>query len=169
MRRTVLLLATMALTLLVASGVALAVTTSFNTKHRIAIPEEGLANPYPSTIQVSGLSGTVTDVNLTLKRFSHTYPSDLVVVLEDPSHNVATVLSQSGGSTPIKNIALVLDDESATALPNPLGTGTYQPCCGNLLAAFDGYDPNGTWKLYVQDLEPNDRGHIGSWSLEITT
>ena len=171
MRRTILIMSTMTLALILASGVAMAVTTSFSTPRHINIPELGPANPYPSTLQVSGLSGTVTDVNLTLKRFSHTWPGDLVVTLEDPSHNVSTVMSGNGNGTDIQNSTLVLDDEATNTLPdssNPLSAGTYKPS-NNLLAAFDGYDPNGTWKLYVDDISSYDRGKIGGWSLQITT
>src|SRR5205085_1917431 len=37
----------------------------------------GRATPYPSTIPVSGLNGTVSAVSLSLYDMSHTYPGDI--------------------------------------------------------------------------------------------
>jgi subtilisin-like proprotein convertase family protein len=169
MRRILLLLATMSLAVLLASGVALAVTTTFTNKHRITIPDEGNATPFPSTIQVSGFpeGSTITDVNLTLTRYSHTYPADVAMLLE---HNGITVeLPSPGTSANVKNITLVLDDDAATQLPqgigDPLPSGTYD---ADALTAFNGLDPNGTWNFSVVDLISPDKGKIGAWSLEIT-
>src|SRR6266487_1038855 len=40
-------------------------------------PGPSKAAPYPSAITVSGLTGTVKDVNVTLTGLSHTFPDDV--------------------------------------------------------------------------------------------
>src|SRR5918997_5066608 len=75
MRRTILLMATMALTLLVASGVALTATTTFSNPSSIGIVDatQTAASPaslYPSEINVQGLSDPISDVNVTLNGYT---------------------------------------------------------------------------------------------------
>src|SRR5919107_1092177 len=75
MRRTILLLVAMPLTLLMASGVALAAPTTFSNTSSISIVDATSAgassgNPYPSQINVQGLSGSISDVNLKLNGYS---------------------------------------------------------------------------------------------------
>src|SRR5687768_1845063 len=51
------------------------VTRTFSSAGGITIPDAGTATPYPSTINVAGFTnGRITDVNLILNGFSHTYP-----------------------------------------------------------------------------------------------
>src|SRR5215204_714286 len=42
------------------------------------------ANPYPSEINVQGLSDPITDVNVTLNGFSHGFPDDVAVQVVSP-------------------------------------------------------------------------------------
>jgi hypothetical protein len=53
-------------------------------------------------------------------------------------------------------------DQSGPAMP-PVGP------YGTTLAAFNGANPNGTWKLFIQDDLDDDGGELGSWSLTVTT
>src|SRR5918995_1993988 len=99
MKRIMMLLASLALAVVIAGGVALAApnTKTFANRNTIVINDATAdttgadipsnATPYPSTIDVTGLSGTITDVNLTLKGFSHAFPADVSVTLEDPHGN----------------------------------------------------------------------------------
>jgi hypothetical protein len=48
-------------------------TTTFNSSGGITIPSQGAGSPYPSTINVSGMNGTVTNVTVTLKNLTHTW------------------------------------------------------------------------------------------------
>src|SRR5215213_4164699 len=52
--------------------------------------------PYPSPIAVSGLGGTVTDVNVTLKGLSYPSPPDLDVLLVAPDGTNLIVMSDVG-------------------------------------------------------------------------
>ena len=64
---------------------------------RITIPEIGPADPYPSTCSISGLSGTITDVNLVLDGLSHYTPDDIDILLVGPQGQDAVVMSDAGG------------------------------------------------------------------------
>jgi hypothetical protein len=80
------------------------ITKSFSNGGAIAIPAEdakngfGPADPYPSSIDVSGFKpGTITDLNLTLHGFSHTFPEDVDVLLVAPDGRNAVVMGDVGG------------------------------------------------------------------------
>jgi len=187
----------MSFALLLAGGVAAAAT--FSNISTITINDApfsggpGLATPYPSTIEVSGVSpATIQDVNLTLKGFSHTYPGDVDVLVVGPQGQDTYVMGDAGGGHPgVSGIDLTFDDEatgSVPADPSQLTTGSYKPTqgivstfdgnfpadapakpYGSQLSVFDGTDPNGTWKLYVIDGAYQDSGAItNGWSLDIT-
>jgi subtilisin-like proprotein convertase family protein len=168
---------------------ALAGAATFSNGTPITIPAGapgttiGPATPYPSAITVSGLKGIVTDVNVTLNGLSHSFIADVGVLLVGPTgENV--VLMNFAGSGPSSS-TLTFDDAASASLPflGPLPTGTYKPTSfrantfsspapgapyGSALSAFDDTDPNGTWRLYVQDFDAVDVGSMGGWSLDIT-
>ncbi|HLA85580.1 MAG TPA: clostripain-related cysteine peptidase, partial [Thermoguttaceae bacterium] len=164
------------------------VTVNFTNPGAIDILENGAANPYPSTIVVSGLGGVVVDVNVTLDGFSHTYPDDVDILLVSPTGQGVLLMSDVGNGNDVSGAVLTLDDEAAESLPDsgPLASGTYRPTnfetddtfatpapsgpYGETLANFDGIDPNGAWSLYVYDDMASDWGSIANgWSLTITT
>ena len=142
MRRTLLLLSTMALSLLLASGVALAAPTTSSNPSTISIADAtsagaSAANPYPSEINVQGLSGTISDVNLKLNGYSHGFPDDVAVQVVGPDGTSVLLMSDVGGAAPfgntaVNNINLTFDDEAANSLYDNgyLTTGTYKPTEG---------------------------------------
>jgi VCBS repeat-containing protein len=194
MRRTVLLLSTMVVALLLASGVALAAT--FTNTSPIQIVDDGPANPYPSQINVQNLSGNITDVDLKLSGYSHVFPDDVGVLVVGPQGQKVLVMSDVGFTCDVSGIDLTFDDEATSSLPDgcAITAGTYKPTQGTAqsgegshidanfpspapagpygtqLSVFDGTEPNGTWSLYVLDDTDVETGQIANgWSLEITT
>jgi subtilisin-like proprotein convertase family protein len=160
----------------------------FSNTTSIKIPTStanGQSVPYPSTIPVAGLTGAVTSVTATLTGVSHTFPSDIDVLLVGPSGQNVVLLADQGGGTDITNVNLTFDSSVATAVPTPIVSGTFKPTAGvfsgtppapaapygTALTIFNGTVPNGTWSLYVfDDFAPADNGTIaGGWSLNITT
>jgi len=155
--------------------------------------DEGPMIPYPSTIQVSGLTPPVSDVNITLNQLSSTYPSELGLVLVAPAGQALMFMRAVGSGDDVSGLTLTFDDEAATPAPvlGPLAGGTYKPAAyaegaftapgpgllhGNaapegidtLASRFDGIDPNGSWRLFVEDFDSSDMGTIaGGWSLDI--
>jgi len=151
----------------------------------------GPATPYPSEKDVTFPSGShIRDVNLTLKNYTHTFPDDVDVLLKKGTHN-RTVMSDVGSNEDVSNITLVLNDEATSALSddvglvggsfkprnvedNPDGGGDQFPAPAptqdtrSALSGFDTLNPNGTWKLFVQDDGGGDCGKFGGgWSLRI--
>lgn len=145
-----------------------------------------LATPYPSTINVSGVTGTVTKVTVFLDNFSHTFPSDVDILLVGPGGQRLQLMSDVGGGTDAVNADLTFDDTAApigatvvtgTFRPTNIGTGDIFPPPGpagpftdSPLSIFNGVNPNGTWSLFVVDDVGTDAGSIsGGWHLNITT
>jgi subtilisin-like proprotein convertase family protein len=141
----------------------------------IQIRDANSALPYPSTVSVSGLSGTITKVTVDLKGLSHTFPDDVDVMLVGPGGQTAVILSDVGGGTDVSGLNLTLDDAAAGALPDgtALTSGMFRPTNvtagdpfpapapasgGSALSVFNGTVPNGTWSLYVVDDAAQDVG-----------
>lgn len=152
------------------------------------------ALPYPATINVSGLAGTVTNVALRITGFSHTYPDDVDVLLVAPSGQTLRAMSDAGGGgatpadeigTAVNGVSLdIVDDFPGTSIPDvgPLVSGRFNPGqgiggvtfpapapagpYGTALSTFDSIDPNGTWSLYVNDDASVDSGRISGWGLD---
>jgi subtilisin-like proprotein convertase family protein len=152
----------------------------------LAIPANGSASPYPATINVSGLTGTVQHVAVRLNSLTHTFPADLDVLLVGPGGQAAMVMSDIGIGNDVNNITLTFQDGAPTPPPQ-LVTGTFAPAdnappeaampapapvgpYGSALSVFNGTNPNGAWRLFVTDDSVNpDGGSLGSFSIIITT
>jgi FIMAH domain len=157
----------------------------------------GPASPYPSQINVSGLVGTVTDVNATLSGVTHTFPKDVGVLLVGPGGEKTILMADSGGTGPgVSGVELTFDDAASASLPDDSApaSGAYRPTIGTTgvgdgcrapssfpasapagpygspaLSVFNGTSPNGTWSLFVIDDTGGDTGSIsGGWTLEIS-
>ena len=168
---------------------------TFSNATALTIPTSGAASVYPSTINVTGLTGTVNKMTLTLNGLNHTWPSDVDMLLVGPAGQKFVILSDVIGGTDWVNINYTLDDAAASAVPSS-GTpasGTFRPTnygTGDAFVApapagpysdpetagtatfanvFNGTNPNGLWSLYVIDNVGGDGGSIsGGWSLTIT-
>lgn len=149
------------------------------------------ATPYPSPINVTGASGVVSKVVVSLFNFGHNFPSDVDVLLVGPQGQQAIIFSDVGGSTSVTNTTFVLDDAAAVGItssavltsgvfrPGNFGTGDVFPApaptstsgVGSALSVFNATDPNGTWNLYVADDFGNfDAGAFqGGWALSVIT
>lgn len=145
------------------------------------------ASPYPSVTVVSGQSGAITNVTVTLTDFRHTFPDDVRIVLKSPSGTVVELMRNCGGGTDVSGLNFVFDDAAVGNLPDEtvLSSGTFKPSqygtalsfpspgpaspFDTTLAAFIGENPNGVWSLWVVDDSAIDSGQIASgWSLTIT-
>jgi subtilisin-like proprotein convertase family protein len=105
-----------------------------------------LATPYPSTIAVTGLSGQViSKATVTLQGFTHTFPSDVSILLVSPGGQRALLMAEAGGQNKLSvtNLTLTLDDEATNSLPlfTNLVSGTFKPTNGWLDPYFS--DPSG--------------------------
>jgi len=130
----------------------------------IPIPDNGTTS---STLNVSGMRGVITDLNVKLD-INHTFDADLDVYLITPTGQQIELFTDVGSiSDNFRNT--VLDNEASTPITSGSApfTGSYIPE-GNLSSIY-GTNPNGVWKLKVLDDSSQDVGNLNSWGLEITT
>jgi hypothetical protein len=158
----------------------------FTNAAPVLLSNVGPAAPYPSEISVSGLTGTISKLTVTITGFIHTYPDDLDFLLVGPQGQNAIIWSDVGGQSDFTGLTLTLDDQALVALPNgTLSSGTFRPMNygagdswpspaplpigGSALSTFNGTSPNGVWRLFIMDDEAGDSGQIvGGWTLSIT-
>lgn len=173
--------------------------TTFTNSNSITINDAAAANPYPSTVTVSGMSGTIAttpgSVKVRLNNFSHTFPSDVGMVLVGPTGAAFLIQDAAGDNPDVINVTYTLSDDGTSLLPfvDAWGPGTYKPTAyasdnfptpgpgttynapasegtATFASTFGGTNPNGDWKLYIGDFSAGDSGSIsGGWSLIITT
>lgn len=158
-----------------------------------------LSTPYPSRIFVSGLSGNISKVTLTINGFSYPSTSDIDLLLLNATTGARIVpMAATGGAAITSNADITLDDDAASALPGSGGiaSGTYRPTATTTTSVnfpspapaspwnfaapagssrfrdiFSGV-PNGTWELYVAThggTSATPRQIGGGWCLTFTT
>lgn len=176
-------------------GTPTAVTNTISNSSVIRIPAVGTggtnpqAAPYPSSINIAGVSGSVTKATVTLSGLVHTFPDDVSILLVGPGGTNVALMSHAGGGFPVTNLSFTFDDAGTSAPPQigPLTSGVWQPSTygvapvsfpgaapappyGQTLSVFNGMNPNGTWSLYVLDTGEGNAGQIAQgWSLTLTT
>lgn len=192
----------MAVTLLVAAAAlavaqpAFADTATFTNPQTIVSTQDADAAPYPSTLDVSGMAGTISGATLTLHQVNNA-TANLDVLLVSPNLKTVLVMSDVGGEK-APNLELTFDDAAAGSVPGTtVSSGTYKPtdddtfdgtapdvfnapapapAYGAAMAALAGDSPNGTWKLFVAEHaafpigSPMPDGGVGAgWTLNLTT
>jgi lysophospholipase L1-like esterase/chitodextrinase len=147
--------------------------------------------PYPSEITIADMVGTITNITAQLINFSHTYTSDVEIVLQSPdATKFVMLMGDVGAATATSGVTLTFSMAAGSSLPGTaLSTGTYLPtniAYGSAdtslpapapampysidLATFNGISPNGVWKLFVYDDGAADSGSIaGGWSITVTS
>jgi subtilisin-like proprotein convertase family protein len=156
----------------------------------------GTANPYPSTINVSGLTGVISQLTVSLNGLTHTFTRDLDILLVGPGGQSVLFLSDAGTNGAVTNLNLTFSDTASGIFPTDIfssasnTSGTYLPTnttissenpdifpapapsgpYGGAFSAFNGANPNGTYSLYIVDDGAGDTGTISNgWSVTITT
>jgi len=120
-----------------------------------------------STINLSGLTGTVQDVDIKIN-LRHTWISDLRITLIAPDGTRIILFNRHGGSG--DNLTNTIFNDAATvgiANGSAPFNGSFKPT--QLLSALNGKNPNGAWRLEVQDYYRQDGGYLDNWTLTITT
>jgi subtilisin-like proprotein convertase family protein len=177
----------------VLGGVALLLlaTSAFGqftkTTGPITIRDNTTAVPYPSTNSLvsSNVLGTVTKVAVTLNNVNHGYANDVGVLLVGPENRTVVLMRNAGGGRPLSG-NITFEADAPGDLPRDtqiVGGQSYKPRdygAGSFaspapatpygsLADFNGLNPNGEWKLYVQDSALLSEGTIESWTLRLWT
>jgi subtilisin-like proprotein convertase family protein len=138
---------------------------TFSNTTPVVIPD---VNVVTSTINVSGVTGSIADLNLTTF-ITHTFSADLEIFLISPTGTRVEISTDNAGGNDNVFNGTVWDDEAATAVTaatfaNNVTATPLRP--EGLLSAFDGQDPNGTWTLEVTDDLSGDTGNLNQWALD---
>src|SRR6185503_8780129 len=126
----------------------------------------------------SGLAGNIIGMTARLVGLSHTYLADVQALLVGPGGQTVLLMSDAGSGISVTNVTLTFSDAASTNLPaaTQIVSGTYKPTdyppdnpfpgpapsgpYGTNLAVFNGLNPNGAWRLYVNDDSVGDSGSI---------
>ena len=165
------------------------ITQTFTNTVPIVGPSQGPFSPYPSAINVVGMNPVLTNVTVTLRNLTHTWVSDLDVLLVGPAGQKVLLMSDVGEAFNANNVTVTLSDAASSNLPASgsfANGGTYKPTnyapadtfpapapagpYAATLSTFNGGAPNGTWSLYVFDDGNGDIGSFaGGWSMTLIT
>ncbi|HEX2051510.1 MAG TPA: Ig-like domain-containing protein, partial [Actinomycetota bacterium] len=157
-----------------------------------------LPSTYPSNIAVSGQTGTISEVAITLHGLSG-WNNDVDVLLVGPGGQKFIPLSDSGSAFIQSGATVTLTDAAGSTLPqtgawpsspvtarptdytaepdvfpSPAPAGPYDHAAPTeaktFASVFNGASANGTWSLYLTDDCIGDPTSIsGGWSLNVTT
>lgn len=145
------------------------------------------ASPFPSVHYVSGKTGLVTNVTVTLKGYSHDFPSDSQIFLRSPSGRKVMLMQGVGNGHPVSGLNLLFSDAAGSSLSAAaITSGTWKPSqmggaavfpapapagpYSSTLSAFIGDNPNGSWSLWVVDCKFLDSGSLANgWTINITS
>jgi hypothetical protein len=157
----------------------------------------GPANVYPSTISVSGVSGTITKATVSVIGVGSSSPDDIDMAIVGPNGEQVMLMSDACGENPneLDTNSWTFDDSAPTFIsnggpcpqfeeasfkptnylgaapePDDLGPGGGPaPPYLNALSFFNGSSPNGAWRLFVTD--DNAAGFFGfsvsGWALTL--
>lgn len=180
---------------LVAIAATLAITSTasaqtFTNPTAITLPAgapgttSGPASVYPSVINVAGVASPIQYVQVNLLGLSHTFPSDLDILLVSPGGRNIIIMSDVGGANDLNgaNLSFTFDAPVEPNLVTQLESGFYR--AGNTgagdtwpvpapagpyadtLNSLNGTNANGTWTLYIVDDAASDTGSLaGGWSI----
>jgi subtilisin-like proprotein convertase family protein len=129
-----------------------------------------------STLAVGGIGGYLLGLDLTT-RLSHSFGGDLEVTLISPAGTAVTLTSDNGGGADDVFRGTVWDDGAGqTNPPGPVTLAVFQDGVlesplvpEEALGAFIGENPNGVWRLRIEDDQSGDTGVLESWSLTAQT
>jgi subtilisin-like proprotein convertase family protein len=139
----------------------------------------GPGNPYPETLNVSGLPSNGIFLKSIAVTLAHSWAGEINMWLESPSGQSVVLMNGAGGWYPV-NDELIFEDGHPLIPDYPSGSyvpgGTYSPSDYSLVAPVQPVNPisalsslsgnmNGNWKLYARDDVYFDNGEIYFWQL----
>ncbi|MBX7181427.1 MAG: proprotein convertase P-domain-containing protein [Bacteroidia bacterium] len=121
-----------------------------------------------TTFNVTGLTGTVCDVILTVN-ITHTFDNDLDMTLSNPGGGVTIDLSSDNGGSGDNYSNTIFTDAGSGSI-----TAGTAPFAGSFIpeqpmSSFAGTSPNGVWTFTITDDLSGDVGTLNSAVLTIST
>jgi subtilisin-like proprotein convertase family protein len=159
--------------------------TTINLPDGTGGPQVG--SPYPSVVNVSGVSGSVGRVDVSLIDVEHTNPEDIGVMLVSPDGRAVVLMRSAGGDTDVNDIRLTFSTlgtanisdagplTTSTNLTEDHGNGDFPVTApagfpyADEIDAFQGALANGRWELYAYDTTDNGASGMirGGWVMTI--
>jgi uncharacterized delta-60 repeat protein len=104
-------------------------TMRYTNSAFIAINDDTVATPYPSTITVSNAVGSVVKATITLTNLVHTSPGDIDALLLSPEQQSVLFMAHAGAQNAVSGVTLTFDDAASTSLPQSgqIISGTNKP------------------------------------------
>src|SRR4029077_9723951 len=93
---------------------ATAALFTFSNTAPITINDNAAATPSPATINISRFTAGIPSLNVTVNGLSHTFPTDIGILLVGPGGQTVVLMNNTGGINPISNVNLTFDDEAVT-------------------------------------------------------
>ena len=93
-------------------------TTVVSNTALIAIPADTIASSYPSTVNISGLGGSLVKATITLTNLWHSSPEDIDALLVSPSQLNTLFMAHAGGQNALQNVTVTFDDAASNSLPH---------------------------------------------------
>ena len=144
------------------------------------------SSPYPSTVLISNLLGTIIQATVTFSNYSFAGAANCDSLLVSPQTNSIALMIGSGDMSTFSNLTVTF--AAGGAYPpgsSVLTNGVYEPSCPEAFESLDspapklpystnladvvGESPNGAWSLYA---EANNNvtytGSISNWSLNLS-
>ena len=143
--------------------------TSWGLEINTAIKPVSVLKTTTSNINVSDLTGTVTDVNVTMN-IAHANVGDLKVELQATTGAKITLVDRQGGTG--DNFTNTRFDKNQGVVINGYAPFNAVFNAQGNLDEFDGLSPNGTWNLIVTDYSNGGNGssaQIVDWSIDLRT
>ena len=109
---------------LVSFPFTLSTTSKFANTTNIIIPDHGPGVPYPSSNLVSGVTGLVGRVAVTMTNVNHTFPDDIDMLLVGPGGQSVLLMSHAGYDGVLTNTSITFDNVVTNSIGN-LGTSNY--------------------------------------------
>lgn len=150
----------------------------------LTVPTLGAATPYPSVVNFP-VTGTVSRARLHLRGLSHTWFSDLDIMLQGPGGQNLTVVSDVAIGQNLTDLSLVIEDQASRFLSDsaPLVSGAFRPTnlagadafpapapapsTATQMAVFRDRPAQGPWRLWVVDDTGPDGGSMAEWCIQI--
>jgi Ca2+-binding RTX toxin-like protein len=141
----------------------------------VDIPDNGSTT---STIEVSGLAGTITGASATLGVVTHQNPDDIDSAISAPNGTAVFLMSDACGTEDMfktinfSDTAGIFLQDAGPCPNNPYMPSNYDGvgdpiAANNAFSFFNGGDPNGTWTLVIADDAATNTGSIASWSITL--
>ncbi|MEO6904009.1 MAG: GEVED domain-containing protein [Bacteroidia bacterium] len=166
------------------SGVTCPSAASPTASPNATIPDYSCSGGISSNIVISGYTGcTINTANITvLVNITHTRVYDLVLFLIAPNGKILSLAAHNSPSGGANFTNTIFSDAGSSNISSGTApyTGTYKPrgyigtdCKTSDVATFAaiagaGYNPTGTWTLFVSDGAPSNPGGILlNWTLNL--